>query len=150
MSVEMCPVCGCSFHASVGCLTCISSAEKSSSGTDPKGAAAADRVKLALIPPAAEIQIARALMDGAAKYGEFNWRGNTVEAMTYVHATRRHMAAWIDGEEVAPDSGVHHLAHAIASLVVLLDAFHCGTVQDNRPKPAAKQTRKLLDGGNKS
>lgn len=75
-------------------------------------------------------------IDGSKGYGPFNWREQPIEAMTYVDAAFRHLAAWVDGEEVAGDSLVHHLKHAKASLGILLDAMEINKWIDNRPKVA--------------
>jgi len=90
---------------------------------------------LSLIPGAARVQLAEAFRDGAAKYGAANWRIDPVSASTYLNAAERHLVSWQDGEEVATDSGVHHLAHAAACLLILLDAQASGTLQDDRPTP---------------
>jgi hypothetical protein len=60
--------------------------------------------------------------------------------MIYVDAAMRHLIQWIDGEEEAEDSGVHHLAHAAACCAILLDAIEGGNLIDNRPidGPAAR------------
>jgi hypothetical protein len=71
--------------------------------------------------------------DGAGKYGPYNWRGNKVKASVYIAAAKRHLAAWLDGERLAPDSGVHHLGHARACLAILLDAEATGNLVDDRP-----------------
>lgn len=84
-----------------------------------------------------------AMKDGANKYGPYNWRGTPVEASNYVAASQRHMTAWYDGEECASDSGISHIAHAIASLMILLDAQQCGSLVDDRPLPGA--TAKLIE-----
>ena len=81
-------------------------------------AAGHDVLILSLVPPVAEVGIALALQDGAAKYGPFNWRDNSVRARVYIAAMRRHVARWVDGEERAEDSGVHHLDHAMACLAI--------------------------------
>lgn len=88
---------------------------------------------MGLLPSAGKIHTAMALGDGASKYGAFNWRENPVEAMTYVHACQRHLDAWVDGEQIASDSNVHHLGHAVACLMIIMDASACGTLSDNRP-----------------
>lgn len=90
---------------------------------------------LALIPGSASVHMALGLEDGADKYGPFNWRDDPVEAMVYIAACKRHIDEWMDGEDFARDSGVHHLGHAIASLAILIDAMECGTLIDNRPTP---------------
>lgn len=73
-------------------------------------------------------------MSGAKKYGAYNWRGNAVVASIYLAAAIRHVSAFQDGEQNAPDSKVHHLGHAIASLAILLDAEATGNLIDDRPK----------------
>jgi hypothetical protein len=45
----------------------------------------------------------------------------------------RHLMAWIDGEDIAEDSGVHHLGHVMACCAIILDAETQKTLNDNRP-----------------
>jgi hypothetical protein len=87
------------------------------------------------IPSAAIIHEALAMMNGSEKYGPYNWREKTVSARVYLAAANRHILAWLDGEEVASDSGIHHLGHARASLGILLDAQATGNLVDDRPVP---------------
>jgi hypothetical protein len=75
--------------------------------------------------------------DGAEKYDPFNWRKSNVEAQTYIGAALRHLLAWQDGEEVADDSGLPHLAHALSCLAILVDAQTGGFLIDNRPPAGA-------------
>ena len=102
---------------------------------NPKDAAARDRCPLDLIPGPAMLATAWALKNGADKYGAFNWRSQPIKASNYLAAAERHIKAWQDGERSAPDSGVHHIAHAVAGLMILLDAEACGTLIDDRPPP---------------
>ncbi|MDB9741492.1 DUF5664 domain-containing protein [Akkermansiaceae bacterium] len=106
---------------------------KNTQNTDPKGEADKLKTPLQLLPPIAMENTALALRDGAEKYGEWNWRENQVGAMTYIGAALRHIAAFVEGEQNASDSNVHHLGHAMASLAILQDAQHFGTLIDNRP-----------------
>lgn len=99
---------------------------------DPKGAAGALKTPLSLIPPFAMEQTAWVHKLGAEKYGPFNWRETGVCASTYVNAIMRHLNAWRDGEDLDPESGISHLAHVACSCNILLDADHCGTLQDDR------------------
>lgn len=101
--------------------------------TDPKRSQGVKKPRLSLVPPALVIHTAKAFEDGATKYGPFNWRKTAVQADIYYEAALRHLSAWWDGEEIAPDSGVHHLAHAAACIAILLDAEACGALADNRP-----------------
>jgi hypothetical protein len=71
---------------------------------------------------------------GAEKYGPWNWRETGVCASTYVNAILRHLNAWRDGEDLDPESGITHLAHIACSANILMDAEHCGKLQDDRNK----------------
>jgi hypothetical protein len=104
-------------------------------GLNPKDLIGATKVDLDLIPGPAEVALALALTDGALKYGPYNWRtqGKPVQARTYTSAARRHLKKWFDGEEIDPDSGVHHLGHAMACCAILIDAQACDQLADNRP-----------------
>lgn len=102
--------------------------------TNPKDVAAKNRVRLDLMPGPAAVAICQALQNGVDKgYGAFNWRNVPVQASNYLAAAERHIKAWQDGEEFAPDSSVHHLGHAAASLAILMDALACDTLIDDRP-----------------
>ncbi len=100
---------------------------------NPKQAYGDKKPPLHLVPPAAMAYAAMALKNGAAKYGAYNWRDNDVELMTYIGACQRHIGEFMDGQEYAEDSGVHHLAHALACLCILIDAKENGNLLDNRP-----------------
>ena len=100
---------------------------------NPKDKIGAAKVDLSLLPAAASIHGSHAMMDGAVKYGPYNWRTKKVKARIYVSAALRHLLCWLDGEEVAEDSGVHHLGHAIACAGILLDAQSTGNLVDDRP-----------------
>lgn len=113
-------------------------------GVNPKDILGASKPDLSLVPPAALIHIAEAMGNGAAKYGAYNWRGKQVQAMTYIAAAQRHLVQYLDGEEVASDSGVHHLAHAAACCAIVLDALETGNLKDNRP-PAGAASRLIAD-----
>lgn len=77
-----------------------------------------------------------ALLEGAAKYGRHNYRVIGVRSSVYFDATMRHLAAWWEGQDVDPDSGLHHVTKAIASLMVLRDAMLHDKVHDDRPPPS--------------
>ncbi len=106
---------------------------KAKLGANPKDNIGSTKVSITKLPMVAIAHGAMAMMDGGAKYGPFNWRGNAVVASIYVDALIRHTAAWFDGEELAPDSSVHHLGHAIANAAILLDAMETGNLIDDRP-----------------
>lgn len=105
---------------------------------DPKKAAGAQKPQLQNIPPELNRQVSQALECGAIKYGPWNWWDNNVELMTYLGAMKRHIDALIDGEDIDPESGAHHLGHVAAGCAIVLDARKHGTLVDNRP-PAVKK-----------
>lgn len=104
---------------------------------NPKTAYGIKKVPLHLVPPAANIYMALGFADGAVKYGPYNWRDNSVAASVYIAAVKRHLDAWFDGEELAPDSQKPHLGHALACLGILADAIETGNLVDDRPKKGA-------------
>jgi len=64
----------------------------------------------------------------------------------------RHLTAWWAGEDLDPESGLHHLAHAACCLMFLLEYTQTHTELDDRPrqpdfvnkfvnKPPLKQSR---------
>lgn len=74
-----------------------------------------------------------AMLEGALKYGRHNYRSIGVRSSVYFDANLRHVVRWWEGEDIDPDSGLHHIDKAIASLVVLRDAIYLGNLKDDRP-----------------
>lgn len=108
-----------------------------SDGENPKDRIGAAKPPLHLIPPAAEIAEAVVMALGAKKYGPYNWRSANVKATVYIAAAKRHLAQWLDGQDIDPESGASHLAHARACLGILLDAAATDHLIDNRPPRGA-------------
>ncbi len=108
---------------------------KKPEGLNPKDLVGIKKPNLALVPSSAIIAMALALQNGAEKYGAFNWRekGMPVQYMTYLSADLRHTYEFIDGEDVARDSLLNHLAHKMAGIAVLYDAIAVGNAVDDRP-----------------
>jgi hypothetical protein len=104
---------------------------------NPKTVLGISKVPLHLVPPSAVHYLATAFADGARKYGPYNWRDKTVSSSIYYAAAKRHMDAWWDGEEESSDANVHHLAHALACLAIILDAQSVGKINDDRPTAGA-------------
>lgn len=104
---------------------------------NPKTAIGAVKVPLHLVPPSAKHFLALALADGAKKYGPYNWRDAAISVSVYKAAMERHIDAFWDGENNAPDSGIHHVAHAMACCALILDALTVGKLNDDRPSSGA-------------
>lgn len=118
--------------------------------TNPKDLIGVKKPRISLVPPTGIIHEAKAFENGAVKYGAYNYRDKKVQALIYVDAAIRHIYQWLDGEENAEDSGVHHLGHARACLNILLDAQVNGFLLDNRPtKGKSSELIKQLTEENK-
>lgn len=79
----------------------------------------ADKPRWGLVPADAMTEAVYALTYGAQKYDDHNWsKGITYER--YYSALMRHMTAWWGGERNDPESGLHHIAHAICCALFLL------------------------------
>lgn len=101
---------------------------------NPKDRFGVLKVSLSKFPAVAVAHGAHAMMDGARKYGAYNWRERAIIGSIYIDACKRHLDAWFDArEEVAPDSDVHHLGHALACIGIILDAEATGNLIDDRP-----------------
>jgi dATP/dGTP diphosphohydrolase len=116
--------------------------------SNPKTRFGVRKPGIADIPPSAILHLGQAMSDGERKYGRTNWRENEVTASVYYNAAARHLMAWWDGEQVAPDSGVHHLGHVMACCAILLDAEASGQIIDDRPSvpgPFARLVAELTE-----
>ena len=113
--------------------------------TNPKDRIGVTKPQLNLVPPALLIWTAKAMENGAAKYGPFNWRDKKVKMTIYVAAALRHLLSLLDGEDTAQDSGLPHAAHAAACMGIILDAKECNCLIDDRPAkgPAADLIERL-------
>ena len=100
--------------------------------SNPKDIIGSDKIPFHLWPETATALGALGLLDGALKYGRANFRVIGVRASIYYDALRRHMNKWFEGEDIDPDSGLPHLAHALACLAILVDAQAVGKLTDDR------------------
>lgn len=103
--------------------------------SNPKDAIGAGKLPLHLWPVTATALGSLGLLDGMLKYGRSNFRAIGVRASIYYDAACRHLNAWFEGEDLDPDSGLPHLAHALACLAILVDAQAAGKLNDDRMMP---------------
>lgn len=111
----------------------LKNAAGSESGVNPKDRIGSFKVDMTLIPVSAKIEVALALQDGVYKYGEYNWRVEPVLLRTYISAAYRHLDDFLESEQDAKDSLVHHLGHVMACCAIMIDAIKQGTATDDRP-----------------
>ena len=80
-------------------------------------------------------EVVEVMQYGAKKYGVDNWK-HVDPPMRYWDAAMRHMIAFKEGEKL-DESTLHHLAHAITSLLFLL--WHDNKDWDALLKEAIKE-----------
>jgi hypothetical protein len=104
--------------------------------SNPKDAVGSGKVPMSLVPASAIAYAAQAHLNGALKYGLWNWRVAGVRASIYLDAAMRHLYEWQNGEECDPEDGTPHLAAALACINIIIDARECGKLTDDRPPSA--------------
>lgn len=103
-------------------------ADKLSEGTKYDGGKAG----VHLLPPGPLLEITKVLDFGATKYAPWNWSKGISWSRVY-GATLRHLWAWYRGEDLDPETGLNHLAHAGGNLLFLLQYSRTKTSFDDRP-----------------
>lgn len=112
---------------------------------NPKDAAGRAKPNMACAPEIPAYWWGAVHEDGARKYGAFNWRRAPVAASVYLEAARRHIdlikaGQWADQSSLCP-----HAAHVMACMAILLDAYHHGTLIDDRGGDAVPLEKALGD-----
>lgn len=118
-----------------------------SKATNPKDAIGATKLPMSWVPTAVTRYAALAFTEGALKYGRYNWRASGVRMSIYLDALHRHLSKlqdgeWCDGDHLGLDADgnpqgtqVPHLASIIACAGIILDAWECDKITDDRPPP---------------
>ncbi len=103
---------------------------------NPKDQVGSSKAPMSTVSSAATAEAGVAMLEGALKYGRHNYRKAPIRASVYFDATARHMRSWWEeGQDIDPDSGLHHITKAIATLLVLRDSMITGQWDDDRPPP---------------
>ena len=80
-----------------------------------------NKLEYGLLPPLALKATVDVLTFGAQKYERDNWKKVPDSKRRYFDALQRHLWAWKEGEQIDPESGRHHLAHAMCCLMFLYE-----------------------------
>ena len=91
----------------------------------------AGKPRIDLIPHEFITQTAEVLTVGANKYGANNWRAGA-DWSRYFSAMQRHLWAFKSGEDLDPETGLSHLAHAACCLSFLMAYQSRGLGSDDR------------------
>lgn len=74
-----------------------------------------------LLPAFALEEVVKVLTVGAQKYSDENWKLVKDGKKRYFDGLMRHSWAWLRGEKLDPETGLHHLAHAVCNLLFLIE-----------------------------
>lgn len=78
-----------------------------------------NKIKLHLMPPEWELELAKVFTQGAAKYSDNNW----LRGMPYswcISSAKRHLNKFLLGESHDEETSCHHLAHAAWNLLAIM------------------------------
>lgn len=106
---------------------------KPSNPPNPKDRIAGTKLPSGLCPDTAIVHLTLAFLEGALKYGRYNWRIAGVSASVYNDAMERHRKKWWNGQNTDKTTNVHHLANLMACAAIMLDAELYGMLNDDRP-----------------
>jgi len=113
--------------------------------SNPKDIIGTRKAPLCVVPPV-EVFITESSLEGALKYGRYNWRMCGVRASIYYAACKRHLLKWWNGQDRDPLTRVRHLSSALNCIVIMLDAEVFGMLEDDRPPcPDPDAYAKLID-----
>ena len=80
----------------------------------------AGKPRWSLVPEYAMEDVVKVLTYGARKYGDDNWHEVADGQRRYYDAAMRHIMAYRKGCQTDDESGLPHLAHAVASLLFIM------------------------------
>lgn len=101
--------------------------------TNPKDNIGIKKAPLSTVSAPVIMEMGLGMLEGAAKYGRHNYRVAGVRASVYYDAAMRHLMAYWEGEDIDPESGIHHIGKALSCLSVLRDAQMNEMCYDDRP-----------------
>ena len=79
-----------------------------------------------LVPQSALIPMVKVLEFGARKYGDYNWsKGLSIRETC--ESLKRHLDAFMEGEDNDPESGISHIGH------IQCNALFLSWMMKNRP-----------------
>ena len=102
-----------------------------------------DKVRMELLSVDALKAIAEVMTFGAIKYKDNNWRKGFDWSRLY-GATLRHLTSHMNGEDLDPESGLSHLAHAGCCIQFLLEHEVRGLGTDDRYKQESENPLDLV------
>ncbi len=103
----------------------------------------ANKPPLAFLPPEGIRAVARVQAYGHKKYGAFHNFRKGMEVSRNCSCAMRHIVAFMDGEDLDPEPGQTHLAHAACRLMFLMQNLKDGVAIDDRFVRQPNKRKKL-------
>jgi hypothetical protein len=104
-----------------------------------------EKLRMDLLSTQAIEGIAEILTFGAKKYGDRNWEKGLNYSRIFA-ALLRHLFAWWQGEDIDPESGLHHIDHVACNAHFLQHFIKTIGGLDDRPSTLEKQQSKNVVG----
>ena len=86
------------------------------------------KLQYGLLPPKALKDVVEVLTFGAEKYEPDNWKRVPDANRRYFDAAMRHLWAYKEGEQLDPETGVSHLAHATCCILFMNELDNEGEI----------------------
>lgn len=99
-----------------------------------------EKPQMDLLDTTALVELAKVLDFGAKKYDRFNWKAG-IKWSRVISAAMRHITAFNNGEDVDPETGISHMAHAMCNCMFLLNYIKEHPELDDRYKPYETTTK---------
>lgn len=84
-----------------------------------------------LLSPVALEELSQVLAFGAQKYGEHNWRKG-IKISRLVSALLRHVFSFLGGQDKDEETGLSHIAHAMACCMFIIETMKTNKAMDDR------------------
>ena len=91
-----------------------------------------EKPNLTLFSQRALEEASKAMIDGSRKYGAFKFDSHSQR--DHIAGAMRHLSRYLEGEDRASDSNIHHLGHALARCSIALDQALRDVNDDRRNK----------------
>ena len=104
------------------------------------------KVSLSLVPLHLLAGCGRVLMGGTIKYAPWNWAKGMLWSSSFDCLLRHLFKWWYLGEDIDPESGEHHLDHAMCNLLFLMHNKDTYPEGDNRPPGQTTRFPESLEG----
>jgi hypothetical protein len=96
------------------------------------------KLKWSLVPQSALAPMVRVLEFGAEKYAPFNWQKG-LSITEICESMKRHLDAFMEGEDIDPESGISHIGHLQCNTLFLSWMMeHKPEFDDRHNKPREK------------